>query len=372
MALHLTYAVLGQWKVMTLEDYILQNTWTPATEVVTGSTSFNIYKIDASTEKPLEGVTFELKLSDGSTITKTTDENGEATFDGLDAGEYSLKETSTPEGYKSIATEPTISITKIKKLNDVNLAKLKNIYEYVYSISTTQPAGYEFDSTHRTFTVENEPIPYDDITITKVWDDEDNHDGVRPNSLDVTLLADGENDEDVTLTAQNAIENDANTWTYVFEHKPTTTVSGNAITYTVKEDETAIGDYKASYDQDNLTITNSYTPATTDVKVSKKWEYNGASSELYPTSIKVGLYDERDNRLDEKTVTPNDDGEWTCEFNDLPVYRNEDGVASKITYSVKEIEVDGTTFNNEDIFYKYDTEENNGKYAVLGQCDRSY
>ena len=361
------YAVLGQWKVMTLEDYILQNTWTPATEVVTGSTSFNIYKIDASTEKPLEGVTFELKLSDGSTITKTTDENGEATFDGLDAGEYSLKETSTPEGYKSIATEPTISITKIKKLNDVNLAKLKNIYEYVYSISTTQPAGYEFDSTHRTFTVENEPIPYDDITITKVWDDEDNHDGVRPNSLDVTLLADGENDEDVTLTAQNAIENDANTWTYVFEHKPTTTVSGNAITYTVKEDETAIGDYKASYDQDNLTITNSYTPATTDVKVSKKWEYNGASSELYPTSIKVGLYDERDNRLDEKTVTPNDDGEWTCEFNDLPVYRNEDGVASKITYSVKEIEVDGTTFNNEDIFYKYDTEENNGKYAVLGQ-----
>ena len=364
------HAVIGRWEwgVRKLEDYVIQNTWTPATEVVTGSTSFSIQKIDASTKKPLEGVAFELKNNDdGSTVSKTTNEDGEAVFDDLDAGEYSLKETATPEGYKSISAEPTINITKIKKLNNVDLSELKNIYEYIYSFSVTQPAGFEFDPVNRVFEIKNEPIPYDDITITKVWDDKDNHDGVRPSSLDVTLFANDEKDDEITLTSQNAVENDANTWTYVFEHKPTTTVSGDAIKYTVKEDETTIGDYGADYDQDNLTITNSYTPATTSVKVSKKWEYNGVSSDLYPTSIKIGLYDERNSKLDEETVTPDDNGKWEYEFTDLPVYRNEDGVASKITYSVKEIEVQGTTFNNEDTFYVYDTVENNGKYAVLGQ-----
>ena len=363
------HAVLGQWKVMTLEDYILQNTWTPATEVVTGSTSFSIKKVDKKTGEALENATFELKPSDGTAISKTTDENGEATFDNLDAGTYTLKETAAPSGYKQIATEPTITITKIKKLNYVNLADLQNMYEFVFSISATQVAGYSYNAETRTVTVENEAIPYDDITITKVWEDENNHDGARPTSLKITLLADGEEDDEVTLDATYALEDDDNTWTHTFRHKPTTTVTGDKISYTIKEDETVLGDYEPSYDaeEDPLTITNSYTPKTTFVSGSKTWQYNGIEENFRPTSIKVGLYDDQKNKVKEATVTVDEDGNWSYFFYNLPMYRNEEGVVSQIIYSVKELEVEGTTYDNDSTFYKYDTEENNGKYAVIGK-----
>ena len=363
------YPVLGQWKVMTLKDYILQNTWTPATEVVSGSTSFSILKVNKNGDA-LEGAVFELKPAEGDAISKTTDENGAATFDNLDAGTYTLKETTAPDGYKQIAAQSTITITKIKKLNYVKLSELQNMYEFVFSIGATEPAGYTYNAETRTFTVENEPIPYDDITITKIWSDEDNHDGARPTKLKITLLADGEEDDEVTLTSENATEDDDNTWTYTFEHKPTTTVAGATIAYTIAEDETVLGDYEPSYDEeeDPLTITNSYTPKTTFISGSKTWQYNGIDENFRPTTIKVGLYDDQKNKVDEDTVSVDEDGNWSYFFYDLPVYRNEEGVVSRIVYSVKELEVEGTTYDEDsDAFYKYDTETNNGKNAVLGK-----
>lgn len=363
------HAVVGRWKVETLEDHILKNTWTPATSHITGTTSFNIVKVDKTTGEPLEGAKFELKLKDGTTFTATTNSDGEATFDDLAAGEYTLKETDAPTGYKQIAGEPSINITSIRKLNTVDLVNLQNLYEYVYSFSVNSPDGYEYSAENRTFTVENELIPYDDITVTKVWEDEDNHDGARPTELTITLIADGEDDESYKLTAADATEDDANTWTHIFKHKPTTTVTGAVISYTIKEDETVLGDYEADYDEeeDPLTITNSYTPKTIDITGNKTWVYNGVEENLRPKSIKIGLYDERNSKVDETTVTVDADGNWEYSFTGKPVYRNEDGVVSKITYTVKEIEVEGTTYDNDTTFYTYDTEENNGKYAVKGK-----
>ena len=59
-----------------------------------------IIKNDAETNKGIEGVTFQLKKSNGSIIgTATTNSNGEAFFNNIRIGEYVLKELSTNDKY---------------------------------------------------------------------------------------------------------------------------------------------------------------------------------------------------------------------------------------------------------------------------------
>lgn len=59
-----------------------------------------IIKKDDETQKPIEGVTFELYNSNGEKITTaTTNTNGEIEFNNLFEGNYTLKETKTNENY---------------------------------------------------------------------------------------------------------------------------------------------------------------------------------------------------------------------------------------------------------------------------------
>ena len=72
--------------------------------------SVDIYKVDATNEDTkLDGATFTLtKGSD--VLTATTANGGKATFTGLKAGTYTLKETNPPKGYNLNETEYTVTI----------------------------------------------------------------------------------------------------------------------------------------------------------------------------------------------------------------------------------------------------------------------
>ncbi len=72
--------------------------------------SVDIYKVDATNEATkLDGATFTLtKGSD--VLTATTANGGKATFTGLKAGTYTLKETNPPKGYNLNETEYTVTI----------------------------------------------------------------------------------------------------------------------------------------------------------------------------------------------------------------------------------------------------------------------
>ncbi len=53
-------------------------------------------------------------------------------------------------------------------------------------------------------TITNTHIPETtEATITKVWDDANNQDGIRPTSITMQLLADGEEVEGKTVTLTN-------------------------------------------------------------------------------------------------------------------------------------------------------------------------
>lgn len=376
------HAVTGKWTVMTFEDFVLRNTWKPATERVTGRTSFNIIKVDKDTNEPLSGATFELKLKDGTTFTTTTDVDGKAVFSNLDAGEYTLKETDAPEGYKMISTEPNINITSIKKLNTVDLVNLENIYEYVFSFSASQVSGYEYDIESRTFTVKNEQIPYIDITAAKVWDDGEDRDGLRKNYSNYYVAVKNDKDEYVAYK-KLILENKDD---YTFADLPATDSLGRNIEYSIIEakdcsgaGDTIIctefnGDENYTVTIENGVITNFHEPAlyddTGELTVQKIWD--GEGNELVkPVTITIELHAETKNDEGEiktwmvgQPVEISEANDWAWTFTDL--YKYDNGL--EIVYSVEESKLGETAFGENEsmiIVYRDDTEIENGRWEKV-------
>ena len=353
------HAVVGRWQVETLEDFIVRNTWKPASDTVSGHTSFNIVKIDKNTKEPLSGAKFELKLKDGTTFTATTNADGEATFNNLGAGEYTLKETDAPEDYKLISGEPNINIEIAgRKLISVNTNKLENTYEYIFSLSVSQVSGYQYDVNSRSFTVENEPIPYTDITAAKVWDDGDDRDGLRKNYANYYIAVRNNSGKYVGYQKLMLVNKD----NYKFTHLPTKTVNGDDITYEIVEASTCSGSGSSiqctKFDQDDDytatvadgVVTNFHKPALyDDLTVQKIW--NDGNNELVrPTAVTIELYGEITNDEGEKETWMEDSkdissaNEWKWTFKNLYKYKN----GKEITYSVQESKLGDTAFGEEE------------------------
>lgn len=73
--------------------------------------SITIVKYDSDGKTVLQGVGFSLYASDGSLVSeKTTDENGKACWTGLEAGTYTVTETSTLDGYQMLTNSFTVTV----------------------------------------------------------------------------------------------------------------------------------------------------------------------------------------------------------------------------------------------------------------------
>lgn len=107
-----------------------------------------------------------------------------------------------------------------------------------------------------------------EVTVTKVWEDNGNEDGKRPESIQVQLkngnssvgapVTIGKNQEG-TITSE-----DGNRWSYTWKNLPKSDKNG-AIHYTVEE-VTQLSDYETTYSEDTLTITNTRKPSLTIAK----------------------------------------------------------------------------------------------------------
>lgn len=109
------------------------------------------------------------------------------------------------------------------------------------------------------FTITNAFAPgTTSVNVTKVWNDSDNQDGKRPNSVTVQLYADGVKSGDpVTL-------NSSGNWMYTWTDLPMYKDGGTLIQYTVQETSTLPKGYTSSITGSatgGYVITNSYTPA---------------------------------------------------------------------------------------------------------------
>ena len=186
------------------------------------------------------------------------------------------------------------------------------------------------------------------IPVEKVWDDNNNQDGIRPNSVTVTLYANNQS------TGKSLTLSKANGWKGTFENLDEFK-DGEKINYTVEE--APVSGYTANItdsDSGGFTITNSYTPETVDISGSKTWNDNNNQDGKRPASITIRLY-ANGTELTEKALTVTADNDWKWGFTDLPKYAE----GKLIAYTITEDSVGGYTsaVNGYDVTNTYSPEQ---------------
>ena len=250
---------------------------------------------------------------------------------------------------------------------------------------TTVPAAVTW-SVHSAAVVND--YSYTDLTITKLWKDEDNRDGLRAD-ISVTLSRDGSSYSVVNTATENNTHNSlctvtktGNVWTLFWEYLPmykynALPVAGNESVYTWAE-TTGVTGYGIVYDADGTARTaveNDYQPMRGDISAVKVWddennEYNTRPTTVYlklqylnqsgsfadvPTGVLVDVngkwqYQDPDGT---KVYTTSDAGwravtagsSWTALWENLPLnYVNTNGSSARVTYRVVEgqMNADGT------------------------------
>lgn len=217
------------------------------------------------------------------------------------------------------------------KWSFAGLPKYENGLEINYTI--TEDAVDEYTPAYNGFNVTNTYTPEQtSVTVTKAWNDAGNQDGIRPESITVKLLANGED------TKKELVLSDGNSWTGTFTELDKYQ-NGQEVVYTIEEVE--VNGYRTVVTGDAstvFTVTNSHTPATTEVSGSKTWDDKEDQDGKRPDSITIRLY-ANGEQVDNVTVTAENDWKWS--FKNLPEYEN----GSKITYTITEDTVPGYTTN---------------------------
>ena len=364
----------------TYDGYNITNSYTP------GETSITVTKAwdDNNDQDGIRPDAIQVQLyadgeKSGDAITLTAAENWTYTWTGLAEKAnkqditYTVEEVNTPEGYTSSVDGTTITNTHTPETTEVSgtkvwddnndqdglrpdsiiinllangevvasqtvtadndwnyaftdLPKYDNGNEIVYTVDeATTPDGYTSSVDGTTITNTHTPETTE-VSGTKTWDDNDDQDGKRPDSITVNLLANGTVVDTKTVTADD-------NWSYSFTDLPKYD-NGNEITYTVTED--TVADYTTTYDGYN--ITNSYTPGETSITVTKVWDDNNDQDGIRPDAIQVQLYANGEKSGDVITLTAADN--WTYTWTGLAEKANK----KTITYTVEEVSaVDGYT-----------------------------
>lgn len=245
------------------------------------------------------------------------------------------------------------------------LAKYMNGQEINYTVTEDAVEGYS--SSVNGYNVTNTHSPgKTSVAVTKLWDDSNNQDGKRPDSVTVHLLADGEN------TGKALTLDEGNHWSGSFndldEYK-----NGTVISYTIKEDD--VSEYTSMITGTAATgfvITNAHTPETVTVSGTKTWDDAGNQDGKRPSSITVQLMKVTENgstTIATKMVAADSNGKWQYSFENLPKYENGELITYKIgEETVKDytLTVDGYNMTN-----KYTPAKTNIYVAKTWNDDRN-
>ncbi|MGI6217383.1 MAG: Cna B-type domain-containing protein [Coriobacteriales bacterium] len=205
-----------------------------------------------------------------------------------------------------------------------------------YSVSEDSVDGYTTDivsDSSGNFSIINTHEPETTaVSVSKVWEDSGDQDGIRPDSVTVHLLADGVDTGDTLVLSSD------NGWTDSFDDLYVYS-GGNEITYTVSED--SVDGYTPTITgnaDSGFTVTNTHEPETTSVSVTKSWDDSDDQDGIRPDSVTVQLY--ADGEAYGDPVELSSDNGWAYTWSDLYVY----SAGEAIEYTVSETDVpDGYT-----------------------------
>ena len=211
-----------------------------------------------------------------------------------------------------------------------------------------------------------------DITVEKVWDDNNNIKGNRPESVTVQLTANG-NTIYNNQQLEKVVLRETNNWTHTFQDLPKYTETGNEISYSAIETETTDGDLEyysepviENFDNENKTtirITNKYRLMNTDLEAN----IEKTGTELVTSSSQEVNYNIKYNAIVNDYI-----GEALITITDhlpyaIDVEKSEldggtyDSVANTITWTENIVHIN--TYENGD--YQVEIEKNNSSIHKL-------
>ena len=229
-----------------------------------------------------------------------------------------------------ISGDTTITSYKIDSVKYYRASDLEEVTE-----DNLVPAA-AFDNTRQ----EEEKI---ETSVCKEWDDADDQDGKRPQSILVQLYANGQK------LGEPVVLNEGNGWSYGWSDLPVKQ-DGQTVVYSLKEvgripgyESTVTGDVQTGF-----VITNSHTPELTNISGEKIWDDGNNQDGKRPESITVNLF-ANGEKIDSKAVKADAEGNWKYSFKNLPKYANGQLISYTVTEDVVPeytTEISGTTIIN--------------------------
>ena len=178
--------------------------------------------------------------------------------------------------------------------------------EITYTVSEDNVEGYKTEISGNNITNIHNPEKIS-ITGTKTWNDNNNQDGIRPDSITINLLANGEK-------VSSTIANSESNWNYSFTNLDKYN-QGTEIKYALEE--VLVDGYTSEITDFN--ITNTHTPETVSYILQKAWSDQDNNDAIRPEYIIVHLYADGYEKLSQKVTA---ESGWTYTFEDLPKYNN--------------------------------------------------
>lgn len=195
-------------------------------------------------------------------------------------------------------------------------------------------------------------VPQDDIVARKIWDGGPvaDHTEVR---LQLYREVKDSGADPLLMEINPVVTQDEATgdFLYTWAKLPTTTFAGLPYVYTVQEVDAVLTEdgldlqltvdsgnlYQVKYDQDQLTVTNTYVPQRDEIRASKLWQGGPKQDHV---QVALSLYRKttamanREQITSTPVVTSEVEGLFIYAWADLPLFDQKEGLA--YTYSVAE------------------------------------
>lgn len=270
---------------------------------------------------------------------ETIDINGVKTWDDNDNQDGVRPGDITVVLYDHLGNEVSSTIASVDtnwEYSFKDLPKYANGKEIKYVVKEVSVDGYE--SIVKDYDITNKHVPETiSYNVTKVWNDNNNQDGIRPDSIKVTIVGKTESKGEVYRNSVNI--SSSNNWTYVFKDLPKYN-NGEPIAYEIIED--AVKGYTTSVSPNmetskdtkgiSSTITNTHNVEKKDIKITKTWKDNNSKNR--PDQIAVKLLKNGDFF---KEIYLTKDMNWLYVISNLDKYQN----GEEIKYTIEEIGVKG-------------------------------
>ena len=275
----------------------VKNSHTPAVKDLTVSAKWDdAENQDGVRPASVDAVLYAGDTATDKTVTLTAEENWTATIKDM----------------------PVYAAGKVGEAVNYSLKAAKEVEDY-----TSATDGLTLTFTHKAAVTA--------VTATITWDDAENQDGIRPDSVTLQLKADGE-----AVGSRITVDGTNDKWTKTWDNLPVNK-AGKKVTYTVEQTglrseytQATAGDAATGF-----TITNSYTPKGVDIAVSANWDDQDNQDGIRPEAVEAELY--ADNVSTNKKVRLTADTDWKATFEKLAVNKN----GKPINYTLQATKVDG-------------------------------